>query len=86
MMAASPPSVWCHGVLCLDIWGLQSRQNPMIPILSGRNQSKHPLQVSGQGHEVPFTGDLIEPAQQQLAEAEHGLIMPNTGSGSVCAA
>ena len=44
----------------------------MIPILSGRNQSKHPLQVPGHGHEVPLTADMIEPAQQELAESQHG--------------
>ena len=47
--------------------------SPVILPSSGRDQDKHPLQVPGHGHEVPLTPDMIEPAQQELAEAEHGL-------------
>ena len=45
----------------------------MIPASCGRDQGKHPLQVPGHGHEVPLTADMIEPAQQELAESQHGL-------------
>src|SRR3954453_3104227 len=52
--------------------GLQLRPSPMIPASWGRDQGKHPLQVPGHGHEVPLAPDLIEPAQQELAESQHG--------------
>ncbi len=45
----------------------------MIPVSSGRDQDKHPLQVPGHGHEVPLTANMIETAQQELAESQHGL-------------
>ena len=44
----------------------------MTLVSSGRNQSKHPLQVPGHGHEAPLTPNVVELAQQKLAEAEHG--------------
>src|SRR3954449_5147630 len=53
--------------------GLQPRPNAVIPASWGRDQGKHPLQVPGHGHEVPLTADMIEPAQQELAESQHGL-------------
>ena len=37
------------------------------------DQGKHALQVPGHGHEVPLAADMIEPAQQELAESQHGL-------------
>src|SRR3954454_17041004 len=53
--------------------GLQPRPNAVIPASCGRDQGKHPLQVPGHGHEVPLPANMIEPAQQELAETEHGL-------------
>src|SRR3954464_15415569 len=52
--------------------GLQSGPNAGIPVSCGRDQGKHALQVPGHGHKVPLTLDLIEPAQQELAESQHG--------------
>src|SRR6185436_1610847 len=47
--------------------------SPVIPPSSGRAQDKHPLQVPGHGHEVPLAANLIESAEQELAESQHGL-------------
>ena len=37
------------------------------------DQGKHALQVPGHGHEVPLAADMIESAEQELAESQHGL-------------
>ena len=36
-----------------------------------RPQGKHPFHVPGQGHQSPLALDVIEPAQQELAESHH---------------
>jgi hypothetical protein len=44
----------------------------VIPTSCGQDQGKHAFQVPGQGHEVPLAPDMIEPAEQELAESQHG--------------
>src|SRR5450759_190377 len=35
-------------------------------------ERKHPLHVPGHCNEAPLTADVVEPAQQELAESHHG--------------
>ena len=43
----------------------------MSPAVSTGRQRKHPLDVPGHGDEVPLATDVVEPAQQELAESHH---------------
>src|SRR5687768_392344 len=41
------------------------------PALLGWVQGEHPLEIPGQGYELPLTPNRVEPAQQKLAEPQH---------------
>src|SRR6478752_6964733 len=53
------------------------------PRTGGTRQGEHPLHVPRHGDEGPLTLDIFEPTQQELAEAHHRLMIPNTGSGII---
>jgi hypothetical protein len=38
-----------------------------------RTEGEHPLDIPGHGHQAPLAANLVEPAQQELSEAENRL-------------
>jgi hypothetical protein len=41
--------------------------------LCGGAKGEHPLQVPRHGHKAPLAPDAVQPAQQELPEAQHRL-------------
>src|SRR5271167_891760 len=40
---------------------------------SGSLEGKQPFHIPGHGHKAPFPAHIVQPAQQKLAESQHGL-------------
>jgi hypothetical protein len=61
--------------------GFLATLTPQLPSTSSLGaQGTHALQIPGQAHQAPFPTGLVQPAQEKLAKAQDGLMMPNTGS------
>ena len=72
------------GVMVLGVGGLNMARTRIAAEGSGGVEGEHPLDVPGQGHEVPFSLDLVEGrADGTVGSPSPDLMMPNTGSG-VC--